>query len=111
MGNLSAEEKAKREVQKFDPNYKLHYQYREYHLQAEDLKCRRPEMETKVNLNRILNSHHVVGLVLTFFINAGLSSRLTRNLLWGSLRNKAFPSDGHQLRQCRRDANHTVSRR
>lgn len=83
MGNLSEAEKAKRQIQKFDPNYKLHYQYREYHLQPEDLKCRRPETETKVNLNRIHNSHHVVGLVLTFFINAGLSSRLTRDLLWG----------------------------
>lgn len=80
---LSDEEKAKRQTQKFDPNYKLHYQYREYHLQPEDLKCRRPETETKVDLNRIHNSHHVVGLVLTFFINAGLSSRLTRDLLWG----------------------------
>ena len=38
---------------------------------------------TKVDLNRIHNSSHVVGLVLTFFINAGLSSRLTRDLLWG----------------------------
>ncbi len=80
---LSREEKVKRQTQKFDPNYKLHYQYREYHLQPEDRKCRRPPTETKVDLNRIRHSHHVVGLVLTLFINAGLSSRLTRDLLWG----------------------------
>ena len=45
--------------------------------------CRRPESSTNVDLRSIHNSHHVVGLVLTFFVNAGLSSRLTRDLLWG----------------------------
>ena len=81
--DLTAEEKKRRKTQKFDPNYKLHYQYREYHLKPEDLQCRRPEAETKVYLNRIHHSHHVVGLILTLFVNAGLSSRLTRDLLWG----------------------------
>lgn len=80
---LTDDEKLKRQQQKFDPNYKLHYQYREYHLRPEDLLCRRPVEQTKVDLNRIHNSHHVVGLVLTLFVNAGLSSRLTRDLLWG----------------------------
>ena len=80
---LTAEERAKRKLQKFDPNYKLHYQYREYHLKSGDLKCHRPTCKTKVDLSKIHNSYHVVGLVLTFFINAGLSSRLTRDLLQG----------------------------
>ena len=80
---LTAEERSRRDRQRYDPNYKLHYQYREYHLKPEDLQCLRPKSETKVDLNRIHHSHHVVGLVLTFFVNAGLSSRLTRDLLWG----------------------------
>lgn len=80
---LTGEERVKRQAQKFDPNYKLHYQYREYHLKPEDLLCRRPESPTNVDLRSIHNSHHVVGLVLTFFVNAGVSSRLTRDLLWG----------------------------
>jgi len=54
-------------------------------LKPEELQCRRPVAETKVDLNRIHNSQHVLGLVLTLFINAGLSSRLTRDLLWGLL--------------------------
>lgn len=80
---LTPEEQAKRKQQKFDPNYKLHYQYREYHLKPEDLKCHRPTCATKVDLSKIHNSYHVVGLVLTFFVNAGLSSRMTRELLKG----------------------------
>lgn len=81
--HLTGEERVKRQTQKFDPNYKLHYQYREYHLKPEDLCCRRPIAQSKVDLRKIHNSHHVVGLVLTFFINGGLSSRLTRDMLWG----------------------------
>ncbi len=80
---LTAKERKRRKQNKFDPNYKLHYIYREYHLKAEDLQCHRPIAKTKVDLEKIHNSHHVVGLVLTLFMNAGLSSRLTRDLLWG----------------------------
>ncbi len=86
LGNvqkLTAEETNKRQLNRFNPNYKLHYQYREYHLTAEDLKCKRPVAKTKVDLNKIHNSQHITGLVLTFFVNAGLSSRMTRDLLKG----------------------------
>lgn len=81
--SLTSKERRKRKKQKFDPNYKLHYQYREYHLKNADLKCHRPKLNTNVDLSKIQNSYHVVGLVLTFFVNAGLSSRMTKELLHG----------------------------
>lgn len=81
---LTAEEKQSREQQKYDPNFKLHYQYREFHLSPEDLKPARPqEPDSLVNLSRIHNNHHTVGLVLTFMINLGLSARVTRDALKG----------------------------
>ena len=68
---------------KYNPNFKLHYQYREYHISADDLKSARPVSNTKVNLENIHHSYHTLGLVLTFSINLGLSSRTTRDALKG----------------------------
>lgn len=61
----------------------LHYQYREYHFSSVELECARPLMKTKVDLRNIHNSYHTVGLVLSLFINIGLSSRQTREVLGG----------------------------
>ena len=80
---LTKEEKTIRDLQKYDPNFKLHYQYREYHISAADLITARPFSNTKVNLRHIHNSYHTLGLVLTFAINFGLSSRVTRDALKG----------------------------
>lgn len=80
---LDEEEKKMRANQKYNPNFKLHYQYREYHLCPNDLKIIRPVNRTKVDLHNIRNSYHILGLVLTFTINLGLSSRLTRDALKG----------------------------
>ena len=83
-GLLTKEEKETREQQKYDPNFKLHYQYREYHLSPQDVQPARPEgCDSLVDLMRIHNSHHTVGLVLTFMINLGLSARVTRDALKG----------------------------
>jgi transposase-like protein len=82
--SLTAEEKNQRQLQKYDPNFKLHYQYREFHLAQKDLETARPkDCRSKVDLNRIHNNHHVVGLVLTFMINLGLSARVTKKALKG----------------------------
>lgn len=84
LRKLTAEEKQSRENQKYNPDYKLHYQYREYHLSAEELKTARPDRKaSKVDLARIHKDMHTVGLVLTFMINLGLSARATRNALKG----------------------------
>lgn len=80
---LTKKEKTMRSLQKYNPNFKLHYQYREYHISPDDLKTARPASHTKVNLRHIHNSYHTLGLVLTFSINLGLSSRVTRDALKG----------------------------
>ena len=79
---LTSEEKAMREHQKYNPNFKLHYQYREYHISPDDLIPERPCSNT-VDLRKIHHSYHTLGLVLTFAINLGLSSRVTRDALKG----------------------------
>ncbi len=80
--SLSSKEQAERE-NIYNPNYKLRYQYREYHLSPSDLLPMRPDVESKVDLKRIHNDYHTVGLVLSCFMNLGLSSRQTRNALKG----------------------------
>ena len=79
---LTLDEQAMRE-NRYNPNFKLHYQYREYHLSPNDLLPRRPDAETRVDLKRIHNDYHTVGLVLSCFMNLGLSSRQTRDALKG----------------------------
>ncbi len=61
--------------------FKLHYQYREYHFNPKDLECARPAFPSKTDLSRIRNNSHVVSMVLTYFINIGLTSRQTREAL------------------------------
>jgi len=80
---LTHDEKVIRSQQKYNPNFKLHYQYREYHISPGDLKTARCKADTKVNLENIHSSYHTMGLVLTFAINLGLSSRVTREALKG----------------------------
>lgn len=80
---LTKEEQGIRNQQKYDPNFKLHYQYREYHISPDDLITRRPFPDTKADLRNIHNNYHTLGLVLTFAINLGLSSRVTRDALKG----------------------------
>jgi len=80
---LTDEETTMRDRQKYNPNFKLHYQFREYHISPQDLITARPAMDSIVDLKNIHNSYHTLGLVLTFSINLGLSSRVTRNALKG----------------------------
>lgn len=63
--------------------FKLHYQYRDYHIDRAKLRTSRPENRSKVDLSRIHNDDQTLGLVLTFSINLGLSSRVTRAALEG----------------------------
>jgi len=79
LAALTPEEKRMREEGKTS-QFKLHYLFREYHYGAEGLSLARPE-NAPVNLNKIHNNLHIVGLCLTFVINLGLSLRLTRDAL------------------------------
>jgi len=83
LGRLTREETAARNTNIYDPNYKLRYQYREYCIDRTKLKCRRLQNEGAEALAGIRKSMHTLGLVLSMFINLGLSSRQTRDALKG----------------------------
>lgn len=79
---LSPEAMAMRDAGK-SSQFKLHYQYREYHLAPDDLVPARPELPSPVELGRIRNNYHTVSLILSFTVNLSLSSRQTRDALKG----------------------------
>lgn len=60
--------------------FKLCYQYREYHYQPHQLIPTGPEPPT-VNLARIHNGAHILGLILTFYVSFALSARKTALVL------------------------------
>jgi transposase-like protein len=61
--------------------FKLRYQYQERNFRLQDLECARPDFPTLTDLSRIRNNPHVLAMVLTYFVNIGLSSRQTRAAL------------------------------
>jgi putative transposase len=80
---LTKEEKAARKQNKYDPNFKLHYQYRKYHFSTSDILPARPTLNGKVNLARIKKDYHTLSLVLSLSVNFGMSSRMVRHALKG----------------------------
>ena len=60
--------------------FKLRYQYREYHYSPADLHPVHPNC-TSINLNRIHNHLSTVGLVLAYSVSFGISSRMTAQIL------------------------------
>ena len=83
LASLTPEEAKDRDGNRYAPNYKLRYQHREYHIDRTLLKCRRVGDDGKASLAGVRNSMHTLGLVLSMFINLGLSSRQTRDALKG----------------------------
>ncbi len=66
----------------FPTNYAINYIYREFHYSPEELKHARPvQQKTKVDLFKIYNSAHTLGLVLSFYVSFALSARKTSALL------------------------------
>lgn len=57
--------------------YKLHYQYRDFKFNMDSLKKADRNIKTPVKLSRIYCSSRVLGLILTYYVNYGLSSRKT----------------------------------
>lgn len=80
LAALTLEEKQMREDGKYS-QFKLRYLYREYIFALDDTKANRPALDEPVDFSRIHNNIHTVGLILTFTINFGLSSRMTRDVL------------------------------
>jgi putative transposase len=60
--------------------FKLNYQYREYHFKPEELDHSAPEKPT-VDLARIHNSENVLGLVLAFYVTYAVPARKTASIL------------------------------
>jgi putative transposase len=60
--------------------FKLRYQYREYHFQPADLQHAAPDLP-KINLNRIFNSSNILGLVLAFHVSCAIPARKTAFVL------------------------------
>lgn len=61
--------------------FKLHYQYKDYHFNFNNLQCAQTAFSTKTNLSKVRNNSHTISLILTYFINLALSSRQTRDAL------------------------------
>ncbi len=60
--------------------FKLRYQYREYHFTPAQLRTVQPNGSAR-SINNIHNPYHTVGLALAYSISYGLSSRMTRRIL------------------------------
>ncbi len=72
---------SERFIQKLKPtHFTINYIYREYHYTPEDIKHSGPA-KTKVDLFKIYNSEHVLGLILSFYISYALSARKTALIL------------------------------
>jgi len=61
--------------------FKLRYQYREYHFTEEELKHSRPEETDASSLFKIYNSLNTLCLALSFHISLGISARKTAFIL------------------------------
>ena len=79
LAALTAEERQMRDAGNTS-QFKLRYLFREYHFASESLSVART-IDAPVDLNRIHNNLHTVGLCLTFSISFGLSARMTAQAL------------------------------
>ena len=78
INKLNDREKAL--AKKRSSQFKLSYQYREYHYQPHQLTLPQPE-QPAVDLRTIHNGPHILGLVLTFYVSFALSARKTALVL------------------------------
>ena len=61
--------------------YRFHYTYRDFKFNLDSLKSAESSCDTPVNLSKIHFDSKVLGLVLTYYVNYGLSSRKTALIL------------------------------
>jgi transposase-like protein len=78
INKLNEREKALAQTR--SSQFKLSYQYREYHYQPQELIHAAPEQPT-VDLARIHNAPNILGLILTFYVSFALSARKTALVL------------------------------
>lgn len=60
--------------------FKLNYQYRDYHFDMSDLETAAP-VKPSVSLKRIYNDLNIVGLILTLHISYAITARKTAHML------------------------------
>ena len=73
--------KSEKELQKKKHSqFKLRYQYREYHFQPSHLKHSTPD-KPRIDLRRIHNRSDILGLVLAFHISCAITARKTAFIL------------------------------
>jgi len=61
--------------------YNLHYHYRHFHFDLASLDKQSDMIDTKVKLSKIHCDQHTLGLIMTYYINYGLSTRKTARIL------------------------------
>ena len=78
MAQLNNREKAL--AQRRNSQFKLCYQYRQYHYQPHELTLPKPQPPT-VDLRTIHKGANILGLILTFYVSFALSARKTALVL------------------------------
>lgn len=66
--------------QKNPGHFTLHYIYRDYNFNIEQLEHSKP-LKSKVDLTKIHNSQNILGLILAFFVSFSISARKTALIL------------------------------
>lgn len=72
--------KEKKLLKTHSSQFKLRYQYREYHFTLDDLQHSAPNLP-KINLRKIHKSQTILGLILTFYVSFANSARKTALIL------------------------------
>jgi transposase-like protein len=67
-------------LKKKSSQFKLNYQYREYHFEIAELDHSAPDKPT-VDLTKIHNSENVLGLILAFYVSFAVPARKTAAIL------------------------------
>lgn len=78
LGALNTKEKKLREERL--SQFKINYQYRDYHFQPGELKVAEPE-KPRVDLHRIHNDINIFALILTLHISYAITARKTAHML------------------------------
>lgn len=82
LDNLRKLSKADHEIYQNNPHrFKLHYLFREFTFDFLPLQKPSPDLPKNIDLSRIKASSHLLGLVLTYNVNLGLSLRQTAAIL------------------------------
>lgn len=76
---LTPEER--RQFKRHPFKFKMHYIFRDFKLTLADLEST-PQLPTIVNLSRIHSSPRVLGLILTYYVNYGLSAEKTAAIMY-----------------------------